>query len=171
MKMIFRVLLFMTAGLSCAAQTDQQDVRPSQLKALLDLPLEQAVKKRILYKEPLKVAYARQSSLASKDCGAEADHGQLPFNICIGQADEQARKDYASFYSNLQMLCHSQDQLIALQMSEASWISYRENAMKAAQVSWPNGTASSGVVGRVYLSLVRDRMNELYETYDLNISQ
>ena len=69
------------------------------------------------------------------------------------------------------MLCHDQDQLIALQMSEASWISYRENAMKAANVSWPDGTASPGVVGRVYLSLVRDRMNELYETYELNISQ
>ena len=101
----------------------------------------------------------------------EADQGQQPFNICIGQADEQARKDYATFYNNLQMLCHDQDQLIALQMSEASWISYRENAMKAANVSWPDGTASPGVVGRVYLSLVRDRMNELYETYDLNISQ
>jgi uncharacterized protein YecT (DUF1311 family) len=167
---ILTVLLFMAVVLSCAAQTDQQDVSPSQLKALLDLPIEQAVQKRNLYKAPLKVAYARQSSLAGKDCVSEADHGQQPFNICIGQAYEQAHKDYATFYNNLQMLCHSQDELIALQMSEASWMSYRENAMKAAQVTWSDGTASSGVVGRVYLSLVRDRMNELYETYDLNIS-
>jgi uncharacterized protein YecT (DUF1311 family) len=168
---ILPVLLIMAAALSGAAQTAQQDVHPSQLKALLDQPLEQAVQKRNLYKEPLRAAYARQSALVGKDCAVEADHGQQPFNICIGLADEQARKDYAIFYNNLQMLCNSQDQLIALQMSEASWISYRENAMKAANVSWPDGTASPGVVGRVYLSLLRDRMNELYETYDLNISQ
>lgn len=43
---IFGLLLLMAAMLSCAAQVDQQDVRPSQLKALLDLPLEQAVQKR-----------------------------------------------------------------------------------------------------------------------------
>jgi uncharacterized protein YecT (DUF1311 family) len=168
---ILTVLLFLATVFSCAAQTDQQDVRPSQLKALLDLPLEQAVQKRKLYQAPLKIAYTRQSSLAGKDCAAEVDHGQQPFNICIGQADDQARKDYATFYNNLQMLCHNQEQLIALQMSESSWISYRDNAMKAAQVSWADGTAASGVIGRVYLSLLRDRMNELYETYELNISQ
>ena len=51
MKML-TVLLLMTAALSGAAQTAQQDVHPSQLKALLDLPLEQAIQKRNLYKEP-----------------------------------------------------------------------------------------------------------------------
>lgn len=168
---VLTVLLFVAAVLSCAAQTNSQDVRPSQLKALLDLPLEQAVQKRKLYQESLKAVYARQSSLAGTDCATEIDHGQQPFNLCIGQADDQARKDFATFYGNLQMLCHSQEQLIALQMSEASWNSYRDNALKAAQVSWADGTAASGVIGRVYLSLLRDRMNELSETYDLNISQ
>ncbi len=165
------LLLSIAAMLPCAAQVDQQDVRPSQLQALLDLPLEQAVQKREAIKEPLKTAYTRQASLAGKDCTAEANRGQQIFNICIGQADDQASKDYATFYSSLQMLCHSQDQLVALQMSESSWVAYRKNAMKAAQVTWPDGSAAPGVVGRVLLSLVRNRMNELYETYDLNISQ
>jgi len=163
------VLLCPVTVLSCAAQTGQQDIRPAQLQALLNLPLEQADQKRNIYKTPLKVAYSRQTSRAGKDCQSESV--QLPFTICIGQADEQAETDYSIFYNNLQMLCHGQDELLALQMSEASRVSYRENTMKTAQVRWPSGTAASGVVGRVYLSLVRDRMNELYEIYDLNISQ
>ncbi len=43
--------------------------------------------------------------------------------------------------------------------------------MKAADAAWPTGTQASGFAGEVYLRLVRDRMNELYDIYGLNISQ
>jgi uncharacterized protein YecT (DUF1311 family) len=105
------------------------------------------------------------------DCQTEDDRGQQQYNICMGQADEEADKDFAIFYNNLQMLCHDQDQLATLQDSEKTWKIYSESAMKAARAAWPNGTGAPGFAGQVYLSLVRDYMRELNEIYGLNISQ
>lgn len=104
-----------------------------------------------------------------KDC--EEVQGQQPYNVCMGRSDEQTDKDFAIFYNNLQMLCHDQDQLKALQAFQATWLEYRGSAMKATRAVWPDGTAAPGVEGMVYLSLVRNQMRVLREIYDMNISQ
>ena len=164
-------LFLMMAAITCSAQEGKQNVAPAQLQKVLDLPLTQAVQRRILYKEPLKLVYSRQMALAGKDCQAEAAAGQQPYNICIGAAAEEADKDYVTFYNNLQMLCHDQKELSALQSSETSWAAYRESALKAADVCWPEGTGAPGFRGQVYLSLLRDRMRELDEIFQLRITQ
>lgn len=147
------------------------DIAPAQLQRILALPLSQAVQQREQYKQPLRAAYNRQSELAGKDCPAEAELGQQPYNICIGKATEQADADFAVFYNNLQMLCHDQDQLTTLQASEHVWQQYRDAAMNAAHAAWPEGTGAPGFAGEVYLTLVRNRMKELYKIYGLNIAQ
>lgn len=165
---VFVLLMFASAACSYA-QTVPQNISPTQLQAVLDLPPGQAVARRETYKPPLRAAYARQMALVSKDC--EDVQGQQPYNICMGRADEQADEDFAAFYNNLQMLCHDQNQLATLQAFQATWLGYRGSAMKVTRTVWPNGTAAPGVEGRVYLSLVRNQMRLLDEIYDLNISQ
>jgi len=166
------LVLFVFAALACShGQTAPQNISPAQLRVVIDLPLEQAVQRREAYKGPVQSPYARQLALSGMDCQTEADRGQQQYNVCMGQADEEADKDFAIFYNNLQMLCHDQDQLATLQDSEKTWKIYSESAMKAARAAWPNGTGAPGFAGQVYLSLVRDYMRELNEIYGLNISQ
>ncbi|QHN04884.1 DUF1311 domain-containing protein [Granulicella sp. WH15] len=160
------------ASITCShAQTPPKSISAAQLQTVISLPLDQAVKLRETYKGPLKSAYARQIALISKDCQAESDQGQQPYNICIGQANVQADRDYAIFYHNLQMLCHDQNQLTTLQAFEATWQMYKDSAIKATHASWPGGTGAPGFAGQVYLSLLRNHMRELDEIYGLNISQ
>jgi uncharacterized protein YecT (DUF1311 family) len=109
--------------------------------------------------------------MIGKDCQPESEQGQQPYNICVGQASEQADKDFAVFYNNLQLLCHDQDQLITMQASEKAWKMYKESALRATHASWPDGSGASGFAAEVYLSLVRDRMRELDKIYGLNIAQ
>jgi uncharacterized protein YecT (DUF1311 family) len=171
MKFKASVILLLALPAFCCAQTTTQSISPAQLQAVIGLPLNQAVKQRETYKRPLKSAYERQTSMIGKDCQAESRQGQQPYNICMGQANEQADKDFAIFYNNLQMLCNDQDQLTTLQASEKAWQMYKDSAMKAAHASWPDGTGASGFAGEVYLSLVRDHIHELDEIYGLNIAQ
>jgi uncharacterized protein YecT (DUF1311 family) len=164
----------MLAGLwpvLCHAQATTQDISQAELQAIIGLPLNQAVQQRETYKEPLKSAYERQIALIGKDCEAEINQGQQLYNICMGQAGQQADKDYAIFYNNLQMLCHDPEQLTTLQASEQGWKVYEDSALKATRAAWPDGTGASGFAGQVYVSLVRDRMRELDEIYGLNIAQ
>jgi uncharacterized protein YecT (DUF1311 family) len=169
--MKFKAAVMVVAALPvfCHAQTATQDISPAQLQAIIDLPLNQAVQQREAYKGPLKSAYERQISMPGKDCRAE--QGQQPYNICMGQATEQADKDYAVFYNNLQLLCHDQDQLTALHASEKAWKMYEDSALKATEAAWSEGTGASGFASEVYLSLVRDHMRELNKIYGLNITQ
>ncbi|MBB5060471.1 hypothetical protein HDF16_005207 [Granulicella aggregans] len=46
-----------------------------------------------------------------------------------------------------------------------------DSTMKATRAAWPDGSATSGFAGQVYLYLVRNYMRLLDEIYDLNISQ
>jgi uncharacterized protein YecT (DUF1311 family) len=106
-----------------------------------------------------------------KDCQAESQQGQQPYNICMGQAEQQADNDLALFYNNLQMLCHDLDQLTTLQASEKAWRLYRDSLITATHAAWPDGSGAPGFASQVRLSLVRDRMRELHEIYGLNIAQ
>jgi uncharacterized protein YecT (DUF1311 family) len=142
------------------AQTKPHDISSTQL---------QAVKQREQYKIPLRATYKRQIDLSGKDCASV--QGQQPYNICMGHASAQADNDFAVFYNNLQMLCGTHDQLATLQASEKAWELYKQSTMQATHASWPQGTGAPGFAGQVYLSLLRDRMRELYKIYDLNISQ
>jgi uncharacterized protein YecT (DUF1311 family) len=169
--MLMKCIACWLAVPDCNAQTSSQNVSPEQLQALLNLPLTQAVQRREIYKAPLRAAYQRQTALIGKDCSAEVSQGQQNYNICMGKADAQADQDYANFYNNLQMLCRDQGQLKSLQVSETSWLVYRDYAMHAANAAWPEGTGAPGFAAEVYLFLVRDRMRELYEIYGLNIAQ
>lgn len=155
----------------CYSQAASDDISPAQLQAVLNLPLSQAVMQRERYKAPLKSAYDRQNALRDKDCQAQSEAGQQPYNVCMGEATEQADQDFAIFYKNLQMLCHAQDELATLQVSHKTWLSYKDSAMKAAHAAWPKGTGAPGFAAQVYLSLVRDHMRELREIYGLNIAQ
>ena len=163
------ILVLLPAPICCTGQATPENISPSRLQAILDLPLSKAVDERATYKVPLKSAYQRQMS--DKDCAVEISQGQQPYNICIGKADEQADREYATFYNNLQLLCHDQDQLRTLQSSEQVWRTYREAMAKATDASWPEGTGAPGFAGEVYLLLLRNRMRELYKIYGLNISQ
>jgi uncharacterized protein YecT (DUF1311 family) len=158
-------------GQTANKNTTPQDIDPGRLKNILALPLTQAIEQRQQYKLPLKAAYERQLALIGKDCETRSEQGQQPYNICIGNADQQADADFGVFYNNLQMLCHDQEQLATLQASQHSWQQYRDSAMKAAEAAWPNGTGAPGFAGEVYLSLLRNRMRDLYKIYGLNISQ
>ena len=171
--MKFRTAVLQVAALPmfCYAQPTTQDISPAQLHAVIDLPLDQTVHKRETIKGPLKAAYQRQISMLGKDCEAEADEGQQPYNICMGHASEQADKDYAIFYNSLQMLCHDQGQLSTLQASEKAWKIYEDSALKATQAAWSDGSGASGFYGEVYLLLVRDHMRDLQEIFGLNIAQ
>jgi len=171
MKCRTLVLLIFVSSACSHAQITSKNISAAQLQAVIGLPLDQAVKLRETYKIPLKSAYARQIALVGRDCQAESDQGQQPYNICMGQAEVQADKDFAIFYNNLQMLCHDQDQLTTLQAFEAIWQVYKDSAMKATHASWPDGTGAPGFASQVYLSLLRNHMRELDEIYDLNISQ
>jgi uncharacterized protein YecT (DUF1311 family) len=157
--------------LFCYGQHISEDISAAQLQTVLDLPLAQAVEQRQTYKPFLKAAYDRQITATGKDCQNESTTGQQPYNICMGQADAQADKDFAVFYKNLQMLCHTQEQLSTLQASQRVWVIYRDSAMKATHASWPDGSGAPGFAAGVYLSLVRNHMRELNEIYGLNISQ
>ncbi len=106
MKIVVGSLMALVCLMVCHGQTASDDISPAQLQTLLNLPLNQAVKQRETYKAPLKSAYERQIAMAGKDCQAESKVGQQPYNVCMGEADEQADKDFAIFYKNLQMLCH-----------------------------------------------------------------
>ena len=153
----------------CNAQLSVKTVSPGELQSVNGLPLNQAVAAREVYKKRLKVAFGRQMGQAGKDC--QATSGQQPYNVCMGKADEAADRDLATFYNNLQMLCHNQDQLLTLQQSEKHWEVYSDSAMKATRAAWPSGTGASGFASQVHLSLVRDYMKQLYEIYSLNIAQ
>jgi uncharacterized protein YecT (DUF1311 family) len=165
------LLLAVLASTVCTDAQTSPNISAAQLQAVIDLPLDQAVKLRETHKGPLKSAYVRQMELVRKDCQAEIDKGQLSYTICMGKADEQADKDFAIFYNNLQMLCHDQDQLTALQVFQATWQEYRKSALEATHAAWPDGTGASGFAAQVYLSLIRNHMSELDEIYGLNISQ
>jgi uncharacterized protein YecT (DUF1311 family) len=165
------LLLFAFAVISGQAQMGPQNISSAQLQVLLDLPLDQAIQRRNTYKGPLKAAYARQIALIGKDCQTEMAQGQQPYNICMGQADEEADRDYATFYNNLQWLCHDGEQLKTLQSSQTAWKAYQESAMNAASAAWSSGTGAPGFAGEVYLTLLRDNMRELHKIYGLNISQ
>jgi len=161
----------LASSIVCYPQTALHDIQPSELQAVLDQQLDQAVRQRTTYKGPLTAAYNRQIAMTDKDCRLESERGQQPYNICMGQAEQQAKKDFAIFYNNLQMLCHDQVQLKALQASSNAWRVYQESAMNAAQASWSGGTGASGFASQVYLSLLRDYMRELHEIFGLNIAQ
>jgi uncharacterized protein YecT (DUF1311 family) len=165
------VLLVFAWPAFCYGQTAIQDISSSQLQAVNDLQLDQAVKLRETYKAPLKSAYKRQISMTGKDCLAESQNGQQPYNICMGQASQHTDEDYAIFYNNLQMLCHDQDELTTLQAFEKAWQTYKDSAIKARHAAWPDGTGAPGFASQVYLSVVRDHMRELGEIYGLNIAQ
>ena len=171
--MNFKVAVLLVAALPvfCHAQTTAQDISSAQLQAVIGLPLDQAVRQRATYKGPLKAAYQRQISVLGKDCEAEADQGEQPYNVCMGQASKQADEDYAMFYNNLQMLCHDQDQLSTLQATEKAWKKYEDSALKATQAAWSDGSGASGFYSQVYLLLVRDHMRDLHEIFGLNIAQ
>ena len=154
---------------NCRAQMSVKTVSISELQSINGLPLDKAVAARQAFKKPLQAAYARQIEQAGKDC--QADSGQQPYNVCMGNASVVADSDFAIFYNNLQMLCHDQEQLTTLQDSEKRWKAYSESAMNAAHAAWSNGTGASGFAGQVYLSLIRGHMRELDEIYGLNISQ
>ena len=176
MKRLLVSIALLSSSALCGGQTANhtatpQNIAPAQLQNVLALPLTQSVEQRQKYKLPLKAAYDRQIALIGKDCETESNQGQQPYNICIGKADDQADSDFAVFYNNLQMLCHDQRQLATLQASEHTWQQYKDSAMEAAHAAWPNGTGAPGFAGEVYLSLVRNRMKELYKIYGLNISQ
>ena len=170
--MRMRVMMMIPLMLGMLAQGGAQtfdSVSPTQLQSVTNLPLAEAVKAREIYKRPLKAAYARQMGIAGADC--KTVQGQQPYNVCMGKASELANEDFAVFYRNLQMLCHDQSQLTSLQASERSWEAYKASTIKATAAVWVGGTAASGVVSKVSLSLVRDYMSQLEEIYALNISQ
>ena len=171
MKVVTAALWLFALPACCVAQAPTKDVSTAQLQAVLDLPLGQAVARREVYKVPLKAAYERQMALVGKDCTAASDQGQQPYNICMGHEGVQADADFASFYDNLQMLCHDQAQLSGMQTSERVWEKYRDSAMESARAAWANGTGAPGFSGEVYLNLVRDRMRELREIFGLNVAQ
>ena len=171
MKFNLVIVFLLTVPVFGSAQVTPAHISPSRLQAILELPLNEAVRQRAMYKEPLKSAYERQMSLSDKDCRVEIDQGQQPYNICIGRANEQADNDYAIFYNNLQLLCHDQDQLKTLQASEKVWRTYLHAMGEATHASWPEGTGAPGFAGEVSALLVRDRMRELDKIYGLNISQ
>jgi uncharacterized protein YecT (DUF1311 family) len=171
MKLNLVVAVLLALPVFGSAQVTPEDISPSRLQAILGLPLDEAVRQRMIYKEPLKSAYERQTSMSDKDCAVEMNQGQQPYNICIGRAAEQTDNDYAIFYNNLQLLCHDQDQLKTLQASERVWRTYRDALEKATHASWPEGTGARGFAGEVYLLLVRNRMRELSKIYGLNITQ
>ncbi len=171
MKIAAGAILVLMLHALCPAQTTTQDISPARLETLVSLPVDQAVKQREVYKQPLRSAYDRQIAMTGKDCQAESRQGQQPYNICMGHAEEQADKDYSSFYSNLQMLCRDQDQITTLQASEKTWRLYRDSAMKATHAAWPHGTGAPGFASQVSLSLVRNHMRELDEIFGLNIAQ
>jgi hypothetical protein len=154
MKLKASVLLVATLHVFCYAQTPTQDISSAQLQAIIGLPLNQAVQQRETFKGPLRSAYQRQISMLGKDCQAEADKGQQPYNICMGFGGRQADNDYATFYNNLQMLCHDQDQLTTLQTSEKARRMYQDSALKVTRAAWPAGTGAAGFVSQVYLSLI-----------------
>ena len=164
-------VLLIFASTACFYAQAPSNISPAQLRAVIDLPRDEAVKLRETYKGPLKSAYTRQMATTGKDCLDEINQGQQPYNICMGSKEEQADKDFAIFYNNLQMLCRDQDQLATLQAFHAKWQVYKESAMKATNAAWPDGTGAPGFAIQVYLSLVRDHMRELHEIYGLNISQ
>jgi uncharacterized protein YecT (DUF1311 family) len=171
MKANLSIIFLLAMSALCNAQNKPTNISPSQLQAIIDLPLNEAVKQRANYKVPLKSAYERQIAMSDKDCEVEANQGQQPYNICMGKAEEQTDSDYASFYNNLQLLCHDQNELRTLQSSEQLWQTYRDAMEKARHASWSDGTGAPGFASQVHLSLVRDRMRELYTIYTLNISQ
>jgi uncharacterized protein YecT (DUF1311 family) len=166
------VLVFLLATqVCCSAQITPKDIASSRLQAIIDLPLNEAIQQRAAYKVPLKSAYERQMAMSDKDCEKEANEGQQPYNTCMGKAAEQAEEDYATFYNNLQLLCHDQDQLRTLQFSEQAWRTYRDAMEKAANASWSEGTGAAGFSSEAELLIIRNRMRELYKIYGLNIAQ
>jgi uncharacterized protein YecT (DUF1311 family) len=169
MKCIALALLVLNCSCLCVAQDSARDISPSQLQSILSLPLDQAIQQREPYKVRLNDAYQKQIALTGKDCLTE--QGQQSYNICMGTASQQGDSDLATFYNNLQMLCHTQSQLLTMQASQAAWNVYKDSTMKAAFASWPAGTGAPGFAGEVYLTLQRDRMRELHQIYALNISQ
>ncbi len=123
MNRVFITVALLTSSIVSNGQTTNQptpeNIAPARLQSILDLPLAQAVDQRQQFKSPLKTVYNRQSALAGKDCSAESEQGQQPYNICMGKANEQADADFAIFYNNLQMLCHDQDQLVTRRLRSA----------------------------------------------------
>jgi uncharacterized protein YecT (DUF1311 family) len=171
MKLILGFFFLLSVPIYGHTQTTPKDISPSRLQSIIDLPLNEAIKQRAIYKVPLKSAYARQLAMSDKACEVEANQGQQPYNICMGKAEEQIDEDYASFYNNLQLLCHDQEQLRTLRSSEKVWLTYLDAMEKATQASWSEGTGASGFASEVHLLLMRNRMRELYKIYSLNIAQ
>jgi uncharacterized protein YecT (DUF1311 family) len=171
MRLVFLILFVFAFPVFCEGQRPSQDISAARLQTVIDLPLNRAVQQRETYKVPLKAAYDRQIAMTGKDCQRESEKGQQPYNVCMGQAEGQADKDFAAFYANLQMLCHDQNQLTTLQNSQRAWATYADSAIQAAHASWPDGSGAPGFAAAVYVSLVRNRMRELNEIYGLNIAQ
>jgi hypothetical protein len=59
MKLSFGVLFLLALPAVSRAQTTPADIPPSRLQAILDLPLNQSVHQRAIYKVLLKSAYER----------------------------------------------------------------------------------------------------------------
>jgi uncharacterized protein YecT (DUF1311 family) len=171
MKVVIGISMAVSLSVLCPAQPASQDISPAQLQTVINLPLSQAVQQRETYKSRFKSAYNRQIASIGTDCKAESKEGQQPYNVCIGNADQQADKDFAIFYRSLQMLCHTLAELTALQSVHKAWLTYEESAVQAAHAAWPDGTGAPGFAAQVYLSLVRGHMRELHEIYRLNIAQ
>jgi hypothetical protein len=134
MKLILGFFFLLSVSIYGHTQTTPKDISSSRLQSIIDLPLNEAIKQRAIYKVPLKSAYARQLAMSDKACEVEANQGQQPYNICMGKAEEQIDEDYASFYNNLQLLCHDQEQLRTLQSSEKVWLTYLD-AMEKSDAS------------------------------------
>jgi hypothetical protein len=54
------------------------------------------VQQRETYKVRLKAAYDRQIKMTDKDYETESKEGQQAYNVCMGQAEAQEDKDFAS---------------------------------------------------------------------------
>jgi uncharacterized protein YecT (DUF1311 family) len=160
-----------TFSVLCHAQSAATDISAEQLQKITQLPLRAAVEQRERFKIPLRSAYDRQMNASDKDCRAEVNDGQQPYNVCMGNASIQANKDFATFYTNLQMLCHDLRELTALQATHKAWLLYEDKSSDAARAAWSEGTGASGFANQIYLSILRDHMRELHEIYGLNISQ
>src|ERR1035441_9994178 len=90
MKVVSLIFCALALPLFCNGQHASEDISPAQLQTVIDLPLGQAVEQRETYKAPLRAAYDRQITMTGKDCQAESEAGQQPYNVCMGQADVQA---------------------------------------------------------------------------------
>jgi hypothetical protein len=73
MKLILGFFFLLSVPIYGHTQTTPKDISPSRLQSIIDLPLNEAIKQRAIYKVPLKSAYARQLAMSDKACEVEAN--------------------------------------------------------------------------------------------------